>query len=483
MLRTLSPMARLLAAVSPCLLLLASGCSNPVAVPARPNVVILLADDLGYGDLASYGHPTIKTPNLDRLAREGLRLTQFYTAASLCTPSRAGLLTGRLPIRNGMTGQRGVLFPDSDGGLPATETTLADALRAQGYATALIGKWHLGHLPEYLPNNHGFGYFFGLPYSNDMRPENEHWDYARQNFPPLPLMENGRTIELSPDQGGLTRRFTEQAVEFIESHATRPFFLYVPYTAPHTPLAVSAERAGESRRGLYGDVVEELDWSVGEIVGTLRRLGLGETTFVIFTSDNGPWAWRGTHGGSTGLLRGAKGSPWEGGYRVPAIAWMPGTVPADAASGALATTLDLFPTILGMSGADLAAYVDIDGLDLLPTFTGRRPVRDEVHYYGSTELVAYRQGPWKLFLRDPNPWSDADENELGELPWLFNVEVDPSEQHNVAAQHPRIAARLGTAARRHEESLAHTPSRIEGILPEYREQFENYQASQVPSTP
>ena len=452
-------------------LVIVAGCTDMSGTPP-PNFIVLFADDLGYGDLSSFGHPTIRTPRLDQLAQEGLKLTQFYVAASLCTPSRAGLLTGRLPIRNGMTGERGVLFPDSDGGLPATETTLAAALKSRDYATALIGKWHLGHVPEYLPTEHGFDYFFGLPYSNDMRPENE-WDYARDNFPPLPLMEGREVIERSPDQSRFTERFTQKAVEYLEANRSRPFFLYLSYTAPHTPLMIDARRAGGSRRGLYGDVVEELDWSVGEIVEALKRLGLAENTLVVFTSDNGPWGWRGVEGGSSGLLRGAKGSPWEGGYRVPAIVWMPGAVPANAASAALASTLDLFPTFVRLAGADPAEYPALDGMDIAETFFEQEEVREEVFYYGLTDLVAYRRGAWKIFLQDPNPWTDEIQED--DLPLLFNVDQDPSEKYDVADEHPQVVERLTALAEEHRGSVQKIPSLINGILPEYQENYDLYQ--------
>ena len=438
-----------------------------------PNFVLLLADDLGYGDLGGYGHPTIRTPHLDRLAAQGMRFTQFYAPASLCTPSRAGFLTGKLPARLGMTGSRGVLFPDSSGGLAPSETTLAEALRERGYATALVGKWHLGHLPRFLPTAQGFDGFFGLPYSNDMRPENEHWDYARENFPPLPLLEGARTVETSPDQSALTRRFTARAVSLIERHRDRPFFLLVAYTAPHTPLAPAADWIGRSRRGRYGDVVEELDASVGAIVGAVDRLGLGRRTLVLFTSDNGPWGWRGVDGGSAGLLRGAKGSPWEGGWRVPAIARMPGVVPAGETSAALLSGLDVFPTLLRMAGGDLAAHPDLDGVDAAATLAGGALAREDLHYYETRGLVAYRRGPWKLFVADPNPWSDeyADDD----LPLLFHLERDPSERHDVAAEHPEVVARLHGMAQAHLDAAGETASRITDVLPEFQESYAEYQ--------
>jgi len=449
---------------------------TPVVADERPpNFVVMFADDLGYGDLGSYGHPTIRTPHLDRLAREGLRMTQFYVAASLCTPSRAALLTGRLPVRNGMAGPRGVLFPDSAGGLPAAETTLAEALRAHGYATAAIGKWHLGHMPEYLPTAHGFDEYFGVPYSNDMRPENN-WAYARENFPPLPLIEGTETIEEIFDQSRLTERYTQRAVEFIEANRSHPFFLYLPYSAPHVPLMVTPERAGTSKRGLYGDVVEEIDWSVGEIVAALERLGLAENTLVIFTSDNGPWGWAGFDGGSAGLLRGKKGSPWEGGFRVPAIVWMPGTVPADVTSDALGTTMDLFPTFLNMAGEDASGYSSLDAIDITGTFLELRDLRERIIYYRQEDLVAYRHGAWKLFVNDPNPWSD--EYQDTDLPLLFNVEADPSEQFNVADEHPEVVERLTALAEAHRDSVERVPSELARILPEFQENFDRYNNNQ-----
>ena len=277
----------------------------------RPNFIIIFADDLGYGDLGCYGHPTIHTPNLDRMAGQGMRFTQFYSAASVCTPSRAALLTGRLPIRSGMcSDSRRVLFPDSAEGLPQEEVTLAEALKAQGYATACIGKWHLGHHPEYLPTRHGFDTYFGIPYSNDMRP--------------CPLMRNEEVLEEPAEQATLTARYTEEAIGFIKAHRDEPFFLYFPHTFPHVPLFASDRFKGTSKRGLYGDVVEELDWSVGQVLKALEECDLGDRTLVVFTSDNGPWLTQSERGGSAGLLREGKGSTWEGGMREPAIAWWPG---------------------------------------------------------------------------------------------------------------------------------------------------------------
>ncbi|MGB9625015.1 MAG: sulfatase family protein, partial [Phycisphaerae bacterium] len=267
------------------------------AAERPPNLVILFADDLGYGDLCCYGHPSIRTPNLDRMASEGLRFTDFYSAAPVCTPSRAALLTGRLPIRSGMVGTtRHVLFPDSKGGLPASEITIAEALKTKGYATACVGKWHLGHLPQYLPTRNGFDSYYGIPYSNDMKPS--------------PILRNEEVIEEPAVQETLTPRYTDEAIKFIRREKDKPFFLYLAYNFPHVPLHVSDRFKDKSLRGLYGDVVEEIDWSVGEVLRTLRELGLAEKTLVVFSSDNGPWLIKNQHGGSAGLLRDGKGSTW-----------------------------------------------------------------------------------------------------------------------------------------------------------------------------
>jgi len=309
-----------------------------------PNVVIIFADDLGYGDLGCYGHPTIHTPNLDRMAAEGMKWTSFYSAAAVCTPSRAALLTGRLPLRSGMAGEtRGVIFPDHQGGIPHEELTLAEALKSKGYATACIGKWHLGHPMEFRPLRHGFDYWFGPETSNDGSIRFE-----------LPLWRNDEIVEEHPfDQSTLTRRYTEECLAFIQRNKDRPFFLYLPHTFPHTPLHVAAPFRGRSQRGLYGDVVEELDWSVGQILDTLRSEGLTRNTLVVFTSDNGPWLIRKQEGGSAGLLRAGKGSSFEGGFRVPGIFWWPGKIKSGQTIAETGCTMDLYTTSLLLAGAEL----------------------------------------------------------------------------------------------------------------------------------
>lgn len=452
-----------------CILSACKTINNP---SSPPNFIIIFADDLGYGDLGCYGHPTINTPHLDKMAAEGMRLTQFYMAASICTPSRAGLLTGKLPIRSGMCGKRGVLFPDSAGGLQDSETTIAEVLKAKNYATACIGKWHLGHLPQYLPTNHGFDYYFGIPYSNDMSPEQNNWKYAQAAFPPTPLIENIDVIESEPNQSNLTQRYTQKAIEFIKNNQQNPFFLYLPHTFPHTPLYVDEGNENRSKRGLYGDVVEVLDESVGQILVTLKDLQLAENTFVLFTSDNGPWGWAGINGGSQGLLKGKKGSPWEGGFRVPAIAWMPKTVPANTTSRAIATSMDLLPTFMAMAGIDTKNEEPLDGKNIITTFTENKAVQAEVFYYANHHFKAYRNGDWKIFINDPDPWNDEHTQE--DMPLLFNINHDPSEVFNVADKHPAIVEKLTNLVEQHLQSVEIIPSQLDTIHPDYLATFKEF---------
>lgn len=412
-----------------------------------PNIVIIFADDLGYGDLGCFGHPTIRTPNLDRMAAEGMKLTQFYSAASVCTPSRAALLTGRLPIRNGMCGdRRRVLFPNSKGGLPDGEITIAEALKTRNYATCCIGKWHLGHLPKYLPTRHGFDYYFGIPYSNDMRP--------------TPLMRNEKVIEEPVDQTTLTKRYTREAVKFIERNKDRPFFVYFPHTFPHVPLFASKDFKGKSLRGLYGDVVEELDWSVGQVLQALRNLGLARKTLVFFTSDNGPWLIRKLNGGSAGLLRGGKGSTWEGGMREPCIAWWPGKIEAGSVSAALACTMDLFPTCLELAGLPLPKDRIIDGVSLVPVLMGeRQAVRDVMFYYRGTRLMAVRKGPWKVHFITQAGYGEKPKKH--DPPLLYNLEHDPSEKYDVAKEHPDVIAEIMKVVERHRATVKPVKSQLD----------------------
>ncbi|MFT7677102.1 MAG: arylsulfatase A [Planctomycetota bacterium] len=392
-----------------------------------PNIVILFTDDQGYGDLSSYGHPTIHTPHLDALAAGGTKLTQFYVASPVCSPSRAALLTGCYPKRVGM--HKHVIFPQYDYGLHTDEVTLADMLKGEGYATGCFGKWHLGHRPGLLPLDQGFERYAGVPYSNDMaqihRPTQNKYKYR------LPWIEDDEVTEWEPDQAQFTKRTTEAAVSFIEEHASGPFFVYMPFSMPHIPLYASEDFNGNSPRGLYGDVIEEIDWSMGQIQATLDRLGLLENTLVLFTSDNGPWLQFKQDGGSAGLLRGGKGDNWEGGQRVPAIVSWPGTIPAAGVVRDVTYSMDVLPTVAGIVNAKLDPERVIDGRDAFDVWRGAAPAEREaepfLYYTSRGELAGIRRGPWKLLLKP------------GEL---YHLEHDVSEDRDAAKKHPDLVAEL-----------------------------------------
>ncbi|MEO7796596.1 MAG: sulfatase [Opitutaceae bacterium] len=452
-------MKKLLVPLLPvCAGLLAFGPLRAAEPPRPPNIVIIFADDLGYGDLACYGSPSIRTPHLDRMAAEGLRLTNFYVAAPVCTPSRAALLTGRYAVRSGMYGKRDVLFPDSAGGLPPDEITIAELLRSRGYATAHLGKWHLGAHPGSRPNDQGFDLSYGLPYSNDMdvRP-NLVKGAAKGAEPPedgwnVPLILNGEIIEKPARQTTLTQRYTAKAVQFIKDHDHQPFFLYFAHTFPHVPLFASPAFKGRSLRGIYGDTVEELDWSVGQVMAALKEAGLAENTLVVFTSDNGPWLTQGLQGGSAGPLRDGKGGTWEGGMREPGIAWWPGRI-APGVSHDFASTLDLFPTVARLSGALPPTDRILDGIDLGPLLFQGAPLPERpFFYYRNSELFACRLGRYKLHLATQDGYTQPVA-ERHTPPLLFDLGRDPGEHSDIAADHPNVVANLLAAIEAHRTQL------------------------------
>lgn len=444
--------------------------SHTLAAKAEsPNIVVIFCDDLGYGDLSCFGHPTIRTPNLDRMAAEGVRLTQFYSASPVCTPSRAALMTGRLPIRSGMcSDKRRVLFPNSGGGIPASEVTLAEGLKTQGYTTACVGKWHLGHLPQFLPTSNGFDSYFGIPYSNDMdrvndapRGRESFWD-PKVEYWNVPLMRDLEIVERPADQTTITKRYAEEAVSFIKKNKNEKFFLYLPHSLPHVPLFRSKEFEGKSLRGLYGDVIEEIDWSVGQVLQTLRDLNLDQNTIVWFTSDNGPWLTFRDHGGTAGLLREGKGTTWDGGMREPSVCWWPGTIPAGQVSAELGTTMDIYATSLSLAGAKLAADRVIDGYDLSESLKGKsKSPREVVYYYRGTRLMALRKGPWKAHFATQESYTGNNKLTEHDPPVLYNLEVDPSEKWDVAEQHPEVIADLKAAAEAHQATVVPVPSQLE----------------------
>jgi len=436
------------------------------ASASKPNFIVIFCDDLGWGDLTCYGHPTIATANLDAMAAEGTRLTQFYVAACVCTPSRGALLTGRYAQRCGMYGRRRVLFPNSVGGLPASEKTIAEVLKSAGYATGMVGKWHLGHLPQYLPTEHGFDSYYGIPYSNDMdrrAPKGmKHREiFAKPNWrhfrvPLLAGTAGGgvKEIERPVDQRTITRRYTYKAIDFIRQSKDGPFFLYLAHSMPHVPLFRHDAFAGHSRAGLYGDVIEEIDWSVGQILDELRRQDLAENTLVVFTSDNGPWLSYRDQGGSAGPLRNGKGTTYEGGMRVPAICWMPGTIPSGVDSPQLASSLDLLPTLASMGGAELPAELVLDGYDLSRMLTERDvSPRKTMFYYRDYRLMAIRHGRYKTHYITQGSYGIGGKEQQHDPPLLFDLETDIGEQRNIADKHPEILAEIERVRSEHEATM------------------------------
>ena len=405
-----------------------------------PNYIVIFVDDMGYGDLGVYGNPTISTPHLDKMAYEGQKWTQFYSAASVCTPSRAALLTGRLPVRSGMASSKNpVLFPNSLSGLPATELTLAEKLKEKNYKTAIVGKWHLGHTKNYLPNNHGFDYYFGIPYSNDMDKinNNNYWsEYENKELSSdsynVPLMENFDIIERPVDQTTITSRYVDKTLQLINNYKNDNFFIYLSHNLPHIPLYASKRFLGKSKRGLYGDVIEEIDYGVGLIINELKKLNLDKKTIVVFTSDNGPWLVYKSHSGSAGLLRNGKGTTWEGGVRVPTIFWganiKPGLI------NEIGSTLDIYTTFLALAKIDTQKNMIVDGYDLSETLLRKKESqRDEMFFYKGDELFAVRLGDFKLHLKTTDWFKEPKKHNQ---PLLFNLNIDPSEKFNISSKNP-----------------------------------------------
>lgn len=418
--------------------------AGPLPAPGAaraPNIVLIFCDDLGYGDLGCYGG-SIRTPNLDSLARDGIRFTHFYSANPVCSPSRAALLTGRYPTRAGVPR---VLFPNDTTGLPDSETTMAQVLKARDYKTMCIGKWHLGHLPRFLPTNRGFDEYFGIPYSNDMNPR--------------PLLHNTETVEEPARLETLTARYTGQAVRFIERSAAAPFFLYMPHTYPHIPLAASPRFRGKSATGLYGDVVEEVDWSVGEVLNALKKHRLEDHTLVLFSSDNGPW-----FQGSPGRLRGRKGMTYEGGVREPFLARYPARIPKGRVCSGVASTMDLLPTIARLCDAPLPKN-PLDGIDIWPLLAGQKNEldREALLYFDNVHLQCARLGRYKLHVARYNSMAYSPPPAKGRVnlplksPELYDLLTDPDESYDIASERPQVVKEIQT---RMERLIAGFPENI-----------------------
>jgi arylsulfatase A len=449
------------------------GQAVPLPDVAQPNIVIIFNDDLGYQDLGCFGSPNILTPNIDRLAREGLRLTDFYVASPVCSASRAALLTGRYP---GLVGIKGVLHPNQKNGLDPVHVTIAESLKAAGYATAIVGKWHLGDKPEYLPTRQGFDSYYGIPYSNDMYPAKdmnyaedclfregfslallkERFALLKNNEQPkdmknkVPLMRNEACIEFPVDQTTITRRYADESIRFITDSvkARKPFLLYLANSMPHTPLFTEERFRGKSKRGLYGDAVEEIDFHAGRILALLKELGVEKNTIVIFTSDNGPWLGKGKDGGTALPLFEGKFTCFEGGQRVPFVIRWPARIPAGSVSAEVATSMDLFPTLANVAGAKLPE-VKLDGINILPLWTDPQTAKSPHEYffyvYNDGEAVRWRD--WKYHERELYQFKPTARDSTG--PALYNLRNDIGEATNVMADHPEVAQRLAAVLQEH----------------------------------
>lgn len=410
--------------------------------PRKPNIVIILADDLGYGDIGTFGATDIRTPNIDGLATNGIKLTSFYSTSPVCSPTRAALITGRYPRRLGIDH---VFFPESFTGIPAEEVTIAEALKGNGYRTAIFGKWHLGHHRQYLPLQNGFDEYYGIPYSNDMMG--------------VAYLRGNDVDSMKVNQKYITQTYTKEAVRFIDQNKDKPFFLYITHNMPHVPIYASPKFEGKSKRGLYGDVIEELDWSVGEVVKALKKNGLEENTLVVFTSDNGPWLIFDVEGGSAGPLRQGKGTTFEGGQRVPTVAYWPGKIKPGTVYDDLVSHLDFYPTIISLTGSQKTqTKKPLDGEDISPVLfgTGKRK-GDEFAYYSNGIIEAYRKGDWKIRL----PQKDVKMGNATIVPaadtLLFNLKTDIGEQNNLLKSNPAKAKELLASLETYKKKIGDTP--------------------------
>jgi len=442
----------------------------------RPNIIVIFTDDQGYADVGYQGAVGFATPNIDRMAAEGMRFTDFCVAAAACSPSRAALLTGCYPLRVGIPA---VLFPRSRIGLNPDETTLAEILKSEGYATAAVGKWHLGHHPEFLPQNHGFDEWFGLPYSNDMTPDKSKNPNPRASrHPPLPLMRGAEVIETEPDQSQLTKRYTDEAVQFIRRQKHKPFFLYFAHTFPHVPLFASKQFRGKTEHGIYGDVIEEIDWSVGQVLQELDRQGIADNTLVIFTSDNGPWLIKGSHGGSALPLREGKATSFEGGHRVPCVMRWPAGIRAGQTCKATVTAMDLLPTITNLCHGTLPEDKKIDGRDVSVLLRGGILPKATVYpffYYRGRQLQAVRLGRYKLHV--PHDYVSINGARLAEAGFagrlkrrrielsLFDLETDIGETTNIADEHPDVVKKLLALCEEARKDLGDGKRKGAGVRP------------------
>ncbi len=419
----------------------------------KPNFILILMDDMGYGDTGPFNPDINYTPNMNRLAEKGKIFTDFYMAASVCAPSRAAIMTGSYPQRVGLSWN---INADMTAGLSPEEITMPEMLKARDYKTACIGKWHLGHEPQFLPTSQGFDEFWGLPYSHDMKPESAKiykiWAEVIEKWPPLRLLHNYDTVEINPDPDKLTTFYTEKTLEFIRANKSEPFMIYLAHSMPHVPLGVSEKFRGKSGRGLYADVIMELDWSIGQIADELTNLGIDEDTLIVITSDNGPWAVMGNHAGSTGLLRGEKSTSFEGGHCVPCIMHWPGKIKPDTLCSEPVTSMDIYPTFAKLSGVRLPGY-KLDGRDITPLLLdkpGAKSPHDKIFFYHNKKLEAVRSGKWKLYVPHGYnytavPGKDGLMGKYNQknMPLsLYNLDSDPGETNNIADRHPDIIRRL-----------------------------------------